>query len=83
MSAYGCMECGFNSNSWALADRHDAQRPASCQAFGLKLRRIEALQTAVDATSPLRLTEEPFASLDQELEDYWQKIAPLYVREEA
>jgi hypothetical protein len=26
---------------------------------------------------------EPFASLDQELEAYWQQIESLYVREEA
>jgi hypothetical protein len=69
-----CHYCGHTSTTMVEAARHEAERPESCAALD-QLNRLRV--TGVE--SMLRtLTVEGGGNLDQALDEYYERVEPVY-----
>lgn len=76
MSAYGCMECGFSTESQIVSEHHEARRPVSCSTW--RERQRVMINGYVDSGKVDRCLAAGFSELDQELDAYWENILPAY-----
>jgi hypothetical protein len=74
-----CHYCGHKSNSMLEAVRHDTGRPESCLAWrrGMKSESLDDPSGDVEA-SLQRLTVQGEGNLEEALDEYFERIQPVY-----
>jgi hypothetical protein len=73
-----CHYCGHTSHSMMEATRHEADRPESCFSWRQPTNsELMKDQAEIDAILQL-LTVEDGGNLGHALDDYFERIAPIY-----